>query len=329
MNWLNGAAAWYRALGPMTRRGIVAILLVVVGMAGSRLLSGRGLLEPAPPALSADAPDPAVVPASVVAAPIRIPLARLTELLEDAVPTEYGDLAQRHELSGRERTEVSFHLERGLFDASVTGDVVTLRAPIHYALRAFYDPPVLPEMSASCGTETDTPSPRLNVAISAPVSVDRDWRLRTDVRVLDIGPATDTPRDRCLITFLDLDITGTVVDAARGFLEDHVDHLDSLAASVDVRSSMEEWWRVLDTPIHLSDSLWLTMGPEALQRGDVTGHGDSLDVALALRARPSLRYGPRPSPVSAPLPPLEEGDVPSALDLRVEARIDYAAASDL
>lgn len=288
-----------------------------------------GFLDAPRPDISADLPPDADVTASVVAAPIRIPLVRLTELLEASVPVGYGDLSSRHALRGNDRTELAFRLRRGRFNVSMTDEVATVGTTVRYALRAFYDPPLLPEMSASCGTDGPEPEPRLRIAIRGPVRLDRRWRLRTGARVLDIAPATDTPRDRCTVTFLGVDVTETIVDAARGFMERHVDDLDSLAAQVDVRSSMEGWWATLQEPIRLTDSLWLVMRPGTVRRGAIRGYGDSLDVALALGARPSVHYGARPRLDPVPLPDLGEGDVTPALDLRVEGHVDYAAASGL
>jgi hypothetical protein len=286
-------------------------------------------LDPGRPALAPDVLPGGTAPASVLAAPLRLPLGLLVEMLEAAVPTTHGDLSRRHEIEENGRTDIAFHLQRGPFRATLDEDVATVHTTIRYALRAFYDPPVLPEISGSCGTEDDARRPRLDVAIAAPVAVDRAWTLRTDARVARIAPASDGPRDACRVTFLNLDVTERVLEAARAFLGEHVDEIDSLAAEVDIRSHFQRWWGTLQEPIHLTDSLWLTMRPEAVQRGRVRGLGDSLDIGLALQARPVVSYGGRPPPLLRPLPPLDTGHVREGLDLRVEARVEYDAASGL
>lgn len=269
------------------------------------------------------------VPTSVMAAPIRIPLARLTHLLDQNVPTEYGSLSERRPLDGDDRTAVAFHLRRAPLSLSMEGDTATVRTTIHYALRAFYDPPVLPELSGSCAAEEGTARPRLHVAIRAPVTLDREWRLRTEARLLRVVPASTDDRDRCRVTFLNVDLTERVMGAAGEFMEGHLHTIDSLAGAIDLRSHVTSWWRTLQEPVPLTDSLWLTMRPGSVRRGSVVGRGDSLDVELALQARPAVHYGSRPAIDIVPLPPLEEGGGAAGLDLRVEARVEYQAATSL
>jgi hypothetical protein len=289
---------------------------------------GRDYLDPGLPLLAPDVLPNRAVPASVLAAPLRLPLGLLVDMLEASVPNAHGDLSRRHEVEEDGRTDIAFHLERGPFRATFERDVATVRTTIRYAMRAFYNPPILPEISGSCGTDDRATRPRLDVAISAPVAVDRAWTLRTDARVVRIAPASDGPRDRCKVTFLNLDVTDRVVDAARSFLDEHVDDIDSLAAEVDIRSRFREWWGTLQKPIQLTDSVWLAMRPEGVRRGSIRGVGDSLDIGLALQARPLVTYGGRPPPLARPLPPLDTGHVDEGLDLRVEARVEYDAAGN-
>jgi len=303
--------------------------IAAIAMAAVLAWPHDGSLDPRAPELAPDDPEPPAVPISTVAAPLHVPLAPLAGLLESAVPLDYGDLSDRQSLPGHGRTDLAFHLRRTPFRVSLQGDSATIRTTIAYQVRLFYDPPVLPEVSGSCGTDKGAPAPRLAVTLRSPIALDRDWNLRTHARVITIGPASDTGRDRCNVTFLDLDVTGRIVDAARKFLEGHTAQIDSLAARVDIRSTIDEWWRTLQEPIHLTDSLWLAMRPEGVRRGRTRGSGDSLEIPLALRARPTITYGARPALPALELPPLDTGRITEGLDLRVEARAEYGAASDL
>lgn len=329
MNRLEHVVAYIRSAGPRARAGLLAATAGVLFLLVLWVRAERGFLDPGGPAIEDDVIPVPEVPASVLAAPVRIPLARLTELLEAAVPMEYGSLSERRELEGSERTEVAFHLRRDALSTSVRDDVATVRTTIRYALRAHYNPPLLPELTASCAAEQGEARPRLDVAIRAPVSVDRSWRLRTRAELLRVAPASDGDRDRCRVTILNLDLTDRVVEAARDFLEGNLDDIDSLAHQVDLRSHVAGWWQTLQEPIRLTDSLWLAMRPEGVQRGRVLGVGDSLDVNLALRARPTVYYGDLPAADPRPLPPLEDGEGADGLDLRVEARVEYQAATAL
>jgi len=317
---------WWRAQ-PRRARAIVLLTLALVVLYLVRPQSD--FLNPNRPAVSADLYEPFPGPASVIAAPILIPLELLASLLERAVPMAHGDLAERHEVPERDRAAFAYELQRGPFNLSMDGDRAAIRTTISYGMRVFYNPPILPELSSSCGLGEGEAPLRLGVALEAAVSVDSDWRLRTHTQVADVRPASETDQDRCTVTILDLDLTDRVADAARAFLEGHVDEIDSIAAAVDLRSTFDGWWRTLQEPIQLTDSLWLALRPEAVQRGAVRGSGDALEIAMGLRARPSIFYGPRPDFPDKPLPPLSGGTVSEGLDLSVESRVAYDAASAL
>jgi hypothetical protein len=143
-----------------------------------------------------------------------------------------------------------------------------------------------------------------------------------------VAPASAGDRDRCQVTLLGVDVTEDVVNAARSYVERHLAAIDSSAARVDARSSFDEWWGKLREPIQLEDSLWLAIGPEGIRRGPLRGTGDTVEVELALTARPRIVYGPRPQDRLTPLPALDTGAVVPRLDLLVDARADYAAISD-
>ena len=109
------------------------------------------------------------------------------------------------------------------------------------------------------------------------------------------------------IPFLDFDVTDRVIRATRSFLESHTADLDAAAAQVDLRSRVDGWWMTLQEPIRLTDSLWVVFRPEAIGSGAALGTGDSLEITLALRARPGVVMGVRPAIARIPLPELDTG----------------------
>jgi hypothetical protein len=276
--------------------------------------------------VEADLPAPPLPEASSIAAPLRLPLSTLVEELEKAVPNRFGSLDERIRLPDRQRASFAFLLTRSPFEVSLVENVATLEATVGYALRAWYNPPVLPEVSGSCGTGGSA-GPRLRLVIEAPITVREDWRLATRSRVATLDRASTANRDRCRMTFLDLDMTDRIISAARSFLEDHTADIDSVAARVDVRSKVEQWWMKLQEPIRLTDSLWLVFRPETIRSGPAHGLGDSLEIELAMRARPGIMMGRRPPLAPVALPSLDTGSVSPGLDLVVDALADYQAVS--
>ena len=305
----------------------MAGLAVLAGLAGVVLwLSAPGFLDPPPPQVVADAAPPPAPRPSSLSAPMGIPLSRLVALLNDAIPRTFGSMEERRALPGHDRTELAFTLERLPVRARMDGAVARVEGVIEYGLTAYYDPPVLPEVSGSCGTGADERK-RLLIVIEAPLSLTEDWRLATRSRLVAVEPPTDEERDRCRVTFLGIDLTDRVVEGAREFLAEQERTVDSIAASLDLRPSFEGWWETLREPVELTDSVWLVLGPDSIRRGPLRGAGDSVWVDLALDARPTVVIGPRPVSDTTSLPTLTAGEVRPGLDVLVEGVVDYATAS--
>jgi hypothetical protein len=305
----------------------LAAAVVVLGPLALLVCGGPRRLDPAAPLLLPDSVVPPSAPLSTIGVPLRIPMGVLTDLLEDAVPRTLGSVDSMRAVEREGRTRAAIALERGPFAVRLDGDVARIETTIGYALRVAYDVPAFPDVGGSCGTGGSA-RPRLRVGLSSPVSIGRDWTLRTRARVQYVRPASVEARDRCEVTLLGLDVTEDVATAARAFLTDHLETVDRSAARVDTRGRFAEWWGRLREPIQLEDSLWLAIGPESIRRGPIRGAGDTVEVELALGARPRIVYGGRPRGRLAPLPPLDTGRVEPHLDLLVDARAAYPAISD-
>jgi len=313
--------------GPPRKSLLVALALLVVVGAGVWVMARSGdpdRLDPTPPTASADF-FLSEAPASTLSVPLGSPLSILLDLVEAAVPRAHGTTDSLLDLPDQGRASVAMALEREPFSASLVGDVARLETTLRYSLRLSYDVPALPDPGGSCGFGDSRPG--IAVALRSPISLARDWSLRTRAEIADIRPASEAEGDRCEVSFLGLDVTGRVVEGARGFLSGHLADIDRRAASADTRSSFEEWWNILQSPIRLTDSLWLAIGPERVRRGPVMGTGDSIRVDLSLSARPRILFGTRPDILPAPLPPLDTASVEPLLDLVVDGRAEYGTGS--
>jgi hypothetical protein len=308
-----------------TLLGAATVILVTVILVAQWRSVPRFLSAPMP-SPTADLAVPSPLAPSLIVAPITLPVAPLTEALERAVPTHFGDIEQRRDVPNRDRASIAFELRRGPLALSVVGDVATLATTLRYSLRAWYNPPVLPELSGSCGGGGDD-DPRLRLTVKGPISLGRDWRLQTRSRFSELRPASTGDRDRCMLTFLEIDVTERIMEGAGSFLEAHERALDSIASTMDLRTRFSGWWTTLQEPIPLADSLWLVMRPETVRRGPVRGSGDSLEITLALGARPTVVMGPRPILERVALPPLDTGALTPVLDVLMDARAGYPEAT--
>ena len=286
-------------------------------------------LEAPPPAVAPDTETPAGLPPSTLNVPISYDLTPIIEKLEQVVPRRFGDLDDREKLPSNNRVSYAFEAERDPFHVELEGNTAHLSSVIRYRGRGWYDPPIGPTVSASCGTgENDAPR-RVAVALSADIDLTREWTLQSRSRVDRIAPVSRDARDRCRITVVRVDITERLVGAARDLLQKNTRNIDAAIAGLDVHSQFQEWWDVLQSPIELTDSVWLLLNPIAVRKGAAGGRGLLMRVGVGLSAAPRIVIGERPVVVPVPLPPLDTGNVGQGLHILVEGIVDYDVASEV
>jgi hypothetical protein len=105
--------------------------------------------------------------------------------------------------------------------------------------------------------------------------------------------------------------------------------IDNKISSLDIRSRFEGWWHLLEKPIPLTDSVWLTINPSAVRMGENVGVKKTLVTALGFSASPRVVTGPMPTVVPTPLPPLYPAAVGNGLHILLEGVIGYDLATKL
>ena len=318
-----------REIGLMTRPGEASWDFALLTLGALILASGacrREKLAPSAPRATGPWMDTLPpVPTSYVDVPVRYNLAPALQWFEATVPRAVGDLNERRPVPGKKRMHYAFHLERQRFRVRIEGRTATVVAAIRYQGRVWYDPPVLPEISASCGAG-DT-LPRARVAIVSNVELTEHWTLKPRTRAL-AEPLTGGKRDRCKVTVLRIDVTDKVLAAARAVLQKELTDFDQRVACFDLQAEAQKVWDVLQSPLRLTDSLWLAIDPKAVRIGVLKVEGDTLVTTVGLSANPRIVGGPRPPRSELPMPAAEGSTTqPPELHLLTEARVPYDVAS--
>lgn len=321
-----------RTLSLQIRNRVTLLAVLAVGAAVALWLQVRDasprVEAPAPRVVERD-PELPELPAARLAAPVVYDLVSLIRDLEAAVPRRFGDLEDRHDHPEHDRVQVAFQAERSPFQAEITGDVARISTVVSYAGRAWYDPPLLPAVSAGCGMDEADGMPRARVSISSRIHLDEDWVLRSRARVDAVEAVSEEDRDRCRVTPLRVDVTGTALRGVRSALESRTREMDRQVAEVDVRSRLQEIWNTLEEPVRLTDDLWLLVRPDGVIRGRTLGEGTVLTIEVGMTAHPAIHLGPPPDIVLTELPGLEEGEVDDSALIFLEGRIHYPEAGAL
>jgi hypothetical protein len=267
------------------------------------------------------------VPTSYLDVPVRYDLAPAMRWLESEVPASFGDLEERKPIAGKKRIRYAYTADRSPFKLQVDGRTAVLQADVKYRARAWYNPPVLPEISAKCGAEGDEPRARLTVETT--VQLTSAWTLRPRTRAI-VAPLSNPERDRCRITFLKVDVTDKVMEGARQALQQRLNGFDAKISAFDLPRESRRLWDVLGSPIELTDSLWLVINPSTIRIGMLEMRGDTLVTTVGLSANPRVIGGPRPDVAPPPMPaPQDSTSRPPVLHLLTEGRLPYDVASSI
>lgn len=269
--------------------------------------AGPLVIDAPPPQLLEDTGSVGIsVPASTIEAPIHYDLSPILDMLEETVPPRFGDLDERKKHPTNGRVSYAFSGSRSPFRVSMDGTTIRLGSTVTYEAKGWFDPPIGPTISGGCDGREQ--KPRISLAVRSTFSIDSMWRLRARSRLTRAVPLSELERDRCTVTFLNIDMTDNVVGGATRGLQRKLNQIDRRIASIDVHDHVQGWWKAMARPISLgSDSLWLTLNPFAVALDTVQSDSTRIIATVSLSYRPLITTGPRPFDADAPLPPLRRG----------------------
>jgi len=283
---------------------------------------------PAPVARAIELADTALTLApSIIEVPVEYDLGPALAWMETALPRRMGNLEERIEVPGNDRLSFAFSAERSPFRLSLNGATATLSAEVSYRGRGWYNPPVLPTISGSCGL--NEPPPRVRVTVRTLVTPTADWKLRARTRVVQLAPLTELPRDRCTVTAAAVNVTDRILAAVRTLLDRELRVVDRQLAAYDLRSRVEDVWSFLNTPIALQDSLWLVINPTAIRLDTVRSEGTTLYSSVGVTAFPRVIGGGEPAVRPGAVPNLERSGSPAGLELLSEASVGWDVLSGI
>jgi hypothetical protein len=264
------------------------------------------------------------VPPSRLELPVRYDLGPALAWLESEVPQHFGSLEERIALPDNERVHIAYAITREPFRVTLEGQTATVSSILHYEGQGWYNAPVLPEVSASCGSGEQRPRARLTLRMRIRVS-DR-WMLEPNSTVR-AEPLTGTERDQCRVTVLSIDVTEKVLRAAEAALQGELKKVDRRLRAFPLRAEVEAVWRDMQKPIRLTDSLWLLINPVSVRYLPPTTVGDTLVWQAGLDASPRIFGGARPGATTQPLlPPDRKPPPPPTLRIQSEGRLPYDVA---
>ncbi|WP_447983140.1 DUF4403 family protein [Nitrospira sp. Nam74] len=251
-------------------------------------------------------PPPPRIEESIVHLQVSVPVNELAFAADAAVPREAAqeDTWQAVDLPGaQDRFHYQYYFIRGPLNLRMVGAHLALDLPENlYRIAVRMDGSDGGVQEVRCGYGQDALK-RLRLAATSRLDWTDRWTLASDTTF-------DPPE------FLDRCNTGEGMNFnATRLLEPLVNaRLHALAEMIDAkirersqaRKRAETIWRKLQEPTRLSSDLWLALNPVGANVSPI-GSDDSqvIRTAVNLVLKPQAHFGPEPTVVERPMPPLE------------------------
>ena len=216
--------------------------------------------------------------------PLEYDFTPILAVVERVVPRTFGSLDSVRQAGDDKDRHYAFEAKRDTFTTFVRGSMVHLRTTISYKARGYFKPRIGPTLSAGCGN--DEQQPQILIELVTPLTLNKNWHLRSAAKLDLLAPASDGPKDRCIVSILKYDVTGKVLDAARQAITSQLPNIDNKIAQIDLTQRAAGWWGLLNRPIRLADGVWLLLQPRQFRLGNVTGTAHTLTVQAGLDAYP-------------------------------------------
>jgi hypothetical protein len=267
------------------------------------------------------------IPPSRLEIPVEYDLKPALDWLETTVPKTIGKIGDKLPVKGNDRLHIAYEIVREPFKVGLSGRTITISSVLHYQGRGWYNAPIIPEVSASCGTGDEQPRARLTLSVTG--RIDSTWKLRAKSTV-KAEPLTDTERDQCEVTAAHIDVTGKVLAAAEGALQKELAKVDKKLGAYPLRATVQGVWTTMQNPLRLTDSLWLLINPVSLRFLPPTTSQDSLLWQAGLEANPRIVGGAKPPASTNPLLPPDRSPAPTpSFVILSEGRLPYDVAEDI
>jgi uncharacterized protein DUF4403 len=281
-----------------------------------------GCIKPPPPNLKPHPLPEAPLPPSSIDVPSKLELQPVFTLIENSVQKSWPSEGAWTYPPGHDDVRYKYYAERAPFALAMNGSVLTLGTVVNY--RAEGQKKVLfAWIGGSCGYGGEWPR-QIRVGFASTATITPDYGLSTSTSLNDL-----TPLNTCNVTFLGIDVTGSIIDAVRSPLNSAASTLDANTKTFTAKPAIERGWSQVESPQSLSNSAWILINPFEVRFGGLNGQGSTLSTSFGMSAKPTVVTGPRPTTPIVQLPTLTVGQPASGFHVISEASIDHTTASRL
>lgn len=180
---------------------------------------------------------------------------------------------------------------------------------------------VIPRIYASCGV--GEPMRRVSVAYTTQFKISPDYKFKTSTQLTKFHTI-----DPCEITVFNYDATDKLRKEVTTVLNDLEKDIDKQIASINIRSDIEEVWKMLASPTSLGKYGYFTAYPKAVSLSDVRFDKKVAYVDLSLTFTPQISTH-KPEMVVPKLPNLSEHKTHKGFNIDVDIVAGYDSLSSI
>lgn len=180
---------------------------------------------------------------------------------------------------------------------------------------------VTPRVYASCGVNEDMRE--LHVAYEMSVEIEKDFTIASQTKLRKVEALNP-----CEVTMFNYDATETLKEEIKKSLKSVEKDIDKELKAVDLRSEMEETWKLLQEPSDLDGYGYLYMHPKSISVGDIRFKGDTAYFTASLVAKPTIELSKSKMALKA-LPSLSKHVPKKGFDIVTDVYAPYDSLSSL
>lgn len=291
------------------------------------LSSCKSRLEAVAPIITVQEIPPAKQRESSVYLPIKINLQPYFNETEKALPKIFNGKEENCE-----GVSYSYKFVRNPIQFDGKGDLIYFEVDGKYSLNLNYCPEctslfnnkgncVVPRIYASCGV--GEPMRRVSVGYATNFTITPDFKFKTKTDLKKFETV-----DPCEITVFSYDATSKLRKEVTDVLKDLEKTIDKEIASIDIKSELQEAWKLLAEPSAIEGYGFLSLQPKALSLSDIRFENKTAYVDLNLTVQPTFTTE-KPQVKEAKLPVLSEHKKAKGFDIELDAIATYDSLSSI
>jgi hypothetical protein len=180
---------------------------------------------------------------------------------------------------------------------------------------------VIPRVYASCGV--GEPMRRVSVGYTTKFKISPDFKFKTTTELRKFETI-----DPCEITVFSYDATGQLRKEVLAVLKDLEKDIDKKIASVDIRTQVENVWKMFSEPTSLGKYGYLSIQPKTISLSDVQFEKKKAYIDLNMTFQPVVTTNP-PEIKKSTLPLLSEHKKTNGFNIDLDIVASYDSLSSI